>query len=217
MSRSTFTNGAVSIPAPLQPATLRVASALVVAAALTVFAVRTQAQIAAPSAFHLRPVVGALIPTGDERDLLKSAVLVGGQGSYAFLPSVALVGSFGWSPSKDKTSPTEPRVNLYQYDLGIEGKLGNLTPDASIATRPYIAIGGGARTYDLRNLAGVSAQTDPLGYAAVGVDIGQSDGSLGLRLEGRDNVTSFKGLRGELQSRKARNDFQVALGLAVGF
>jgi hypothetical protein len=218
MSRSSNNNSmAVTVPAALRPATLRAGMALAVAAALTAFAVRLQAQAPDSKAFHVRPIAGALLPTGDERDLLKNAVLVGGQATYSFIPSLAIVGSFGWSPSKDKTSPVDAKVDLYQYDLGLEARASNLTNGSSVSTRPYAAIGGGARTYNLRNVPGASAQTNPLGYGAVGLDVGQADGGFGIRLEVRDNVTWFKGLRGELQERKSRNDVQLAAGLAFGF
>jgi hypothetical protein len=38
-----------------------------------------------------------------------------------------------------------------------------------------------------------------------------------LDLEVRDNLTGFKGLRGELPDRRARNDLQFAAGLTFGF
>jgi hypothetical protein len=149
--------------------------------------------------------------------VLKNAVLVGAQASYTLNTNFGLVGSFGWSPSEDKTSASRPKVDLYQYDLGVEGRLSDLTSGSAVATRPYAILGGGARTYDLRNVAGASAQTNPLGYGAVGLDLNQANGPIGLRLEARDNVTGFKGLRGELQDRKTRNDLQFVAGLTFGF
>lgn len=217
MSRTTFNTMAVSAPAALRPPMLRAGLALAVVAAVSAFAARAHAQSSSQSAFQIRPLVGALIATGDERDVLKSAVLVGGQGSYALTSNFALVGSFGWSPSEDKTSASRPKVDLYQYDLGLQGKLDDLTSGSAVSTRPYAILGGGARTYDLRNVAGASAQTNPLGYGAIGLDLDQANGSVGLRLEARDNVTAFKGLRGELQDRKARNDLQFVAGLTFGF
>jgi hypothetical protein len=219
MSRSNHTSNstAVTAPAALHPAALRAGLALVIVAALTAFAVRARAQSPTESALRVRPVVGALVATGDEHDVLKNAVLVGGQASYAFNSSFGLVGSFGWSPSEDKTTTPRPKLDLYQYDLGLEGRLDDLTSGSAIATRPYAVVGGGARTYNLRNVPNASAQTNPLGYGAVGVDVGPSSGRVGVRLETRDNVTWFKGLRGELADRKARNDVQFAAGLTFGF
>lgn len=217
MSRTSSTQQAVNTPAALRPAILRAGLSLAVIASVSSFAVRVQAQLPSQSAFQVRPLVGALVATGDERDVLKNAVLVGGQASYTLNQNFGLVGSFGWSPNEDKTSAARPKLDLYQYDLGIQGRLSDLTSGGAVSTRPYAVIGGGARTYNLRNVANSSAQTNPLGYGAVGLDLDQTNGRIGLRLEARDNVTAFKGLRGELQDRKARNDLQFAAGLTFGF
>jgi hypothetical protein len=214
---SRYTTTPTPAPAALRPATLRAGLTLAVVVALAAAAARAEAQSTSQNAFQVRPLVGALIATGDQRDVLKNAVLVGAQASYTLNPNFGLVGSFGWSPSEDKTSASRPKVDLYQYDLGIEGRLSDLTSGSAVATRPYAILGGGARTYDLRNVAGASAQTNPLGYGAVGLDLNQANGPIGLRLEARDNVTGFKGLRGELQDRKTRNDLQFVAGLTFGF
>src|ERR1700750_401047 len=79
MSNTTF------IPAtPTLPTVRRASIGLVVAASLLAFAVRASAQSTSAPPVTLRPVVGALMGTGDQHDALKSAVLVGGQASYAF-------------------------------------------------------------------------------------------------------------------------------------
>jgi outer membrane protein with beta-barrel domain len=214
---SRYTTTPTPAPAALRPATLRAGLTLAVVVALAAAAARAQAQSPSQNAFQVRPLVGALIATGDQRDVLKNAVLVGAQASYTLNSNFGLVGSFGWSPSEDKTSASRPKVDLYQYDLGVEGRLSDLTSGSAVATRPYAILGGGARTYDLRNVAGASAQTNPLGYGAVGLDLNQANGPIGLRLEARDNITGFKGLRGELADRKARNDLQFVAGLTFGF
>jgi hypothetical protein len=196
---------------------LRTGLGLAVAAALAAFAVRVQAQQPHVPPVTLRPVVGALIGTGDQHDALKSAVLVGGQAAYAFHPNFSVVGTFGWSPSQDKLSIQQPKLDLYQYDLGIEGRLNDLTDGSPVVTRPYAALGGGGRTYDVRNIATAGTQTNALGYGAIGLDLNQASGKFGLRVEARDNVTAFKGFRGELADRKARNDVQFSAGLTFGF
>ena len=206
------------VPAQLPSArVLRAGLGLAVAVSLSAFAIRLQAQQSNLPAIGIRPVVGAIVGTGDQGDALKSAVLVGGQASYAFHPNFSLIGSFGWSPSQDKLSPQRPDLDLYQYDLGIEGRLSNLTENSSIITRPYAAVGGGGRTYSLRNVANADAQTNPLGYGAIGLDLDRAGGKIGIRLEARDNITSFKGFRGELADRKTRNDVQFSAGLTFGF
>jgi hypothetical protein len=198
----------VSVPAALRPATLRASLALVALAALTAFALRAEAQTPVQSAISVRPIVGALVATGDERDLLKNAVVAGGQASYNLNSNFAVLGSFAWSPSEEKTISPRPKVDLYQYDLGIEGKLDDLTSGSSVATRPFAAVG---------DVPGSSAQTNPLAFGAIGLDVAPSGRRVGLRLEARDNVTWFKGLSGELQDRKSRNDVQFAAGLTFGF
>ena len=133
MSRSINSDSsAVSVPAALRPATLRGSLALVALAALTAFALRAEAQTPVQSAITVRPIVGALVATGDERDLLKNAVVVGGQASYNLNSNFAVRGSFAWSPSEEKTITPRPKVDLYQYDLGIEGKLDDLTSGSSV-------------------------------------------------------------------------------------
>ena len=208
---------ALTIPTQLPIAFRRASIGLVVATSVLVFAIRANAQTSSTPPVTLRPVVGALMGTGDQHDALKSAVLVGGQASYAFHPNFAVVGTFGWSPSQDKLSPQQPKLDLYQYDLGIEGRLNDLTTSSSFITRPYAALGGGGRTYDLRNVSNADAQTNALGYGAIGLDLDHASGKFGLRLEARDNVTAFKGFRGELADRKARNDVQLSAGLTFGF
>lgn len=195
----------------------RASIGLVIATSLTVFAIRAGAQSPSTPPVTLRPVVGALMGTGDQHDALKSAVLVGGQASYAFHPNFAVVGTFGWSPSQDKLSAQQPKLDLYQYDLGIEGRLNDLTGGSPFITRPYATLGAGGRTYDLRNVPNADAQTNALGYGAIGLDLNHESGKFGIRLEARDNVTSFKGFRGELSDRKARNDVQLSAGLTFGF
>ena len=206
------------VPAQLpSPRVLRTGLGLAIIVSLSAFAVRLQAQQSKLPAIDVRPVVGGIVGTGDQGDALKSAVLVGAQASYAVHPNFSLVGSFAWSPSQDKLLPQRPDLDLYQYDLGIEGRLNNLTEGSSIATRPYAVIGGGGRTYSLRNVPNSDAQTNPLGYGAVGLDLNHASGKIGLRLEARDNVTGFKGFRGELAERKTRNDLQFSAGLTFGF
>ena len=117
-------------------------STVLLTAALSLPAARG-AQYAAPAApsvpaavygrgLELRPLAGALLPTGTQRDLLKDAALVGAQLGWAVRRNVALTGGFGWSPSKDRTTAVagngfstgrDEAVDLFQYDLDVEGRL----------------------------------------------------------------------------------------------
>lgn len=178
-------------------------------AAPTIGAQQTQSSI------ELRPFVGAFVPTGDQADLLKTSVLAGAEIGWQFQPNLAVTGAFAWAPSKDKTLVGDESVDLYQYDVALEGRLNNLTAGSSWSTRPYARLGAGARTYNYRNLDNVSAQTDFVGHGAIGLDVAPNASRLGLRVEARDNVSSFRGLQGELASRETRNDMQFTAGLTI--
>jgi len=198
--------------------TLKTSPAHVVAAA--VFALSTafvpsisQAQdVRSSNGFELRPYVGAYIPTGDQRDILKDAVLVGGQASYRLLPQLAITGTVGWAPSKDRVTPGDETVDLWQYDLGAELRAPAWQTWGTLDFTPFIGLGGGGRTYNYRDLD-VDAKTNIAGYGVLGGEIGF--GRLGVRLEARDYVSRFKPFDGS--DSKTRNDVTVATGVTLRF
>src|SRR5436305_14764119 len=82
---------------------------------LTAAALFTAAAAAQPAGaqtsgigLELRPSVGAYIPTGDQRDFVKDAVLVGGEASWRVIAALALTGTFAWSPTKARLTAREP-------------------------------------------------------------------------------------------------------------
>jgi len=152
-------------------------SARVVAAALfafSAFATKAAAQDAVAyhsNGFELRPYVGAYIPTGDQRDFLQDAVLVGGQASYRLNPNFALTGTLGWSPSKDQITAGDQNIDLWQYDLGAELRAPSWYQSGAFDFTPYFGLGAGARTYNYRDLD-VNAKTNFAGYGALGGELG---------------------------------------------
>jgi hypothetical protein len=192
---------------------LKVGIALTLIVSVLAFAVRAHAQQVNAPTISVRPTVGALVAVGSQRDAMENAVIVGGQGAWAFDPNFAVLGTFGWSRSQEKQSVQQPDIDLYQYDLGLEGRTNDLTRGSVVITRPYVAVGAGARTYDLRNVTGTHLQTNPLLYSALGLELDHSGGAFGLRVEARDNITAFKGFRGEFGDRTARHDLQFSAGL----
>ncbi|MEP6494933.1 MAG: outer membrane beta-barrel protein [bacterium] len=197
------------------PRVQRTSVALVVLTSLAAFALRANAQAPAISngPFELRPYVGAFIPTGDQRDLLKDAVLVGGQASWRFAPALALTGTVGWSPSKDKLTAGNQTIDLVQYDIGLEARAAGLTGGGSWNFTPFAGIGVGGRTYSFRDLD-VDSKTNFDGYGALGGEFGL--GRVGLRIEARDYVSRFKPFTGTGETA-TRNDIALAAGLTLHF
>ena len=193
-------------------------SARAVAAALfafSAFATKAAAQDAVAyhsKGFEVRPYVGAYIPTGDQRDLLKDAVLVGGQASYRLNPNFAVTGTLGWSPSEDRVTPGNEKLDLWSYDLGGELRAPSWFQSGAIDFTPYLGLGAGGRTYNYRDLD-VNSKTNFAGYGALGGELGF--GAFGFRLEARDYVSQFKPFDGG--DSKTRNDVTIATGLTLRF
>jgi hypothetical protein len=184
---------------------------ILVVLALILGAVKLIAQDAGAGArAAIRPFVGAYVPTGDQRDFVKDAVVVGAQASWTINPNYALTGSFGWVPSKDKISAGDQTLDQFQYDLGIEARSGRLT---TRKLAPYIGAGVGGRTYNYRDLS-VDSKSNFDGYGALGVDV--ELGFVGVRVEGRDYVSRFQPLTGGGET-KTRNDVTIAAGLGMRF
>ena len=183
----------------------------IIALALAAVSRETRAQLT--TSFEARPFVGAYIPTGDQRDLLKDAVLVGAQLSWHALPYLGITGTFGWSPSKDRLTPGDQTLDIYQYDVGAELRSASLWNGSMLNFTPFIGLGVGGRTYDYRDLD-VGSKTDFDGYGALGGDIGF--GPVGLRIEARDYVSQFKPLVGTGDT-KTRNDIGLAAGVSYRF
>jgi hypothetical protein len=165
------------------------------------------------ASFEIRPYLGAYIPTGDQRDLLKDAVFAGAQASWRVIPQLAVTGTFGWAPSKDRVTAGDQTLDLYQYDIGAEARAQSWYNGGSWDFTPFIGLGVGGRTYNYRDL-NVDSKTNVAGYGALGGEVGF--GRLGLRVEGRDYISRFEPLVGDGDA-KTRNDITLAAGLTVRF
>ena len=181
-------------------------------AAVTAFAVAADAQTPTIK-FEVRPFVGAYIPTGDQRDILKDAVLTGAQASWHVIPALGFTGTFAWSPSKDRITAGDQTLDIYQYDVGAELRGTSWYQTATWDFTPFAGLGLGGRTYSYRNFnAGSTNDFD--GYGALGGDFGI--GAFGVRIEGRDYVSQFKPLTGSGDT-KTRNDIGLFVGLSYRF
>jgi hypothetical protein len=166
----------------------------------------------APGRFDVAPFVGAYIPTGDQRDLLDDAVSVGLTASYDVHRYLAVVGGFSWTPTQAKGLAVNDDLDLFQYDVGLEGHYP-FAFGGGVTVQPFLAVGGGARTYSLRDLD-VDAETDFGGYVAAGLTAQR--GQFTLRLGARDNLTAFDGLSGDDEGT-TRNDLGVFAGIGMRF
>lgn len=180
----------------------------------TLFAVAVMAMVvtgfassAAAAVPEMRPFVGAFIPTGAQRDLLNDAFLIGMQGGVELSERVHFLGTFAWSP-RNKSEDAA----IYQYDAGVETfRPFQMTQDWQL--RPFVGLGLGGRTYaDGAN--DNHKETNFTGYGSLGAEFQLN--RLAVRIEGRDYLSRFQGLAGEL-SAKVRNDVNLMSAVAIHF
>jgi hypothetical protein len=195
------------------PARLAAVAVLALSGALSAATANAQdMKTQTSNGFEIRPYAGAFIPTGDQRDLLKDAVIAGGQASYRILPQLAITGTLGWSPSKDRVTPGDQTVDVWQYDLGAELRAPSWLTSGAWDFTPFAALGAGGRTYNYRDLD-VDSKSNFAGFGGIGGELGF--GRIGVRVEGRDYVSQFKPFDGG--DSKTRNDVTVAAGLTLRF
>jgi len=178
------------------------------ALAVTAMALPAQESTVKP---EIRPFMGMYIPTGDQRDLFDNAAMFGVQAALEFRPTFHLLGTFGWVPGQTKY-PGDNDVQILQYDIGVEWDMVRELENSWLF-KPFIGIGGGARTYLYAN-DNLQDQTCAAGYGALGAEL--QFGRTALRLEGRDNIFCYKSALPNVKS-ETRNDVGLSLGLAYHF
>jgi hypothetical protein len=161
--------------------------------------------------WEFRVPAGGLVPTGAQRDALKDAHLSAAQLSYVVRPAFAITATVGWARSRDLASANDPKLDVFTYDVGAEARAPQWFAGRAVTFRPFVGAGAGARSYNHRKLD-VDATHNVTGYGAVGGELGM--GRVGLRLEARDYVSSFRPLVGG-GSASTRNDVVALLGLSL--
>jgi len=180
----------------------------IVIAAVALGASSLSAQASRPTV-ELRPFAGVTIPTGSQRDLFKDAPIAGLGLALQVRPNLHIVGTFGWMREHTKYNVSRNDANRYQYDAGVEFSLERDIAQ-SWTFRPFLGVGGGARTYDYQ-ASTLLTRTCTAGYGAIGSEL--RTGQTALHFEARDYVFCSKSpLPGG--DSKTRNDITMALGLA---
>lgn len=157
---------------------------------------------------EIRPFVGALVPIGDQRDVLKDAVMTGGQLAIEMADRYHAVGTFAFAGPDFRGGPIKAgHMHVYQADLGGE-MFAIQRLNETWELRPFLGAGGGVRTYDP---TGSGSRSYPAGYGAVGTEF--ETGNIALRLEARDYFTRFRGVTGN-QGTSVRSELAFTAGLA---
>jgi len=186
------------------------AAAIGIAIASTLSAQGADQAPAKQARWEFQMTSGALMPTGSQRDAIRSANLSAAQLMYVPARSLAITSSFGWARSKDVAAAGAPKLDVFTYDVGAElrsprAKLGTTT----IAS--FAGLGVGGRSYNYRKLD-VDATHNASAYASAGGELGVR--RLRVRIEARDYVSGFKPLAGVGASRTG-NDVVVMAGLRI--
>jgi len=162
-----------------------------------------------PAAWEAYVSGGWLIPTGAQRASIKRADLTAVVVSYVPRPSFAITGTFEWARSHDLAIAGEPKLDVFIADIGAEARAPQMSMGGAWKVAPFVGIGGGTRSYNIPKLP-VDPTYNLTAYASVGGEFAFH--RVHLRLEVRDNVSSFKPLAGGGKAA-TRNDVVIMLGL----
>lgn len=149
-----------------------------------------------------RVIAGAYIPTGSQRDFLKSSMVLGMQGGLEANDMLHFVATVMYATPRPKDTSLTNDVHIYQYDAGAE--LFHVytvsKTDDHLSFRPFLGAGAGARSYHLQNTTvNVKSETDFTGYGSLGAELQHKN--IAARLEVRDYMTRFNGFQGDLPTK----------------
>lgn len=167
------------------------------------------AQSPSGALFEIRPNAGVMIPTGAQRDLVRTAPVYSVQTAMEMTRSLHVVGSFAWSPGR--LAASDQSLDNYQYDVGVEFNLVEaIGKDWNL--KPFVGMGAGARTYtyaadDIPTRTGVS------GYVSVGTEFQLR--LIALRLETRE--FRYRYTYPDQASSRSRKDVSLSAGIAYHF
>jgi hypothetical protein len=155
---------------------------------------------------------GTMVPTGTQRDAIKRGALTVAQLSYLVHPALAVIASAGWTRTRDIASAGDPKLDMFNYDVGAELRANRWLADGPLSFSPFAGAGAGGRSYDYRS-GDVDATHNLAAYASAGGEVGVGS-HVTMRVEARDYVTDFKPLTGSGPSDR-RNDLSLIAGLRI--
>jgi hypothetical protein len=165
-----------------------------------------------PRRWEFLATSGAVVPTGAQRNVIKSGQLSAAQLTYVVRPALALNATVGWARTRDIATNGDPKLDVFTYDVGAELRGNRWNESGAMTFRPFAGIGAGARTYNYRNLD-VDGTHNASAYGSVGGELGVR--RVRLRLEARDYVSAFKPLSGAAGTTATRNDVVMTAGLRI--
>ena len=177
--------------------------------ALLIGPVASHAQSERTSTFAMHVLLGGFVPTGAARGTVSNGYAIGAQIGIGLTPGVATVGTAFATQTKFRAIDVV-EVTLIQYDVGVE-----FAPDAPHDSThrviPFVGLGAGGRTYDLRD-AGTTTRTYPAAYLGAGAEIRLQ--RLAFRMEARGYASRLEAAAGATMTR---TDIAGLAGLAVHF
>jgi hypothetical protein len=191
------------------------AAALTVGASGILSAQRTDSTAAStsptPKRWEFLMTSGAVVPTGVQRNTIKSGQMSAAQLTYVVLPALAVNATAGWARTRDIASSGDPKLDVFTYDVGAELRANRWNEGRAITFRPFAGVGAGARSYNYRKLD-VDGTHNAAAYGSMGGEIGVR--RVRVRIEARDYVSGFKPLVGG-GSSDTRNDVTLMGGLRI--
>lgn len=173
-----------------------------------------RAQEARDARTSVHALLGAYVPTGEQRRDVEPSPFVGVQLGVRLRPRVALVGNVGVAQAERRRLPAGSRgVVLPDVDdAGLE-VAGAEPRRERLHLVPFAGAGLGGRTYRYDRLAETS-RTVAAGYAGAGGEVHL--GRAGVRLEARDYLSRSASPSGAAAGA-VRNDVVLAVGLSYHF
>lgn len=181
-------------------------ASILVLAALVAVQIAAQAQINA----EVRPHIGVYLPLGDQRDIFKSSVMTGAQLAVQACDVTHFVGTFAFAGPSFRAKLAQPgHAHVYQGDLGVEvGR--DMAMSNGWSFRPFLGAGAGVRAYDYTNAEPTKRYATAFG--AGGAEFRRD--RIALRVEARDYLTRFKGIR-STENPSTRNELALSAGIVL--